>query len=101
MDQFILPPTPKQVDYARAIASRLKSEIPASSSGDRRALSAWISANHKRLNAMKTHDSARGTMATAKQVALAEKLARRRRTEVPRECFQDAKMMSRWIDRQL
>lgn len=101
MDHAILPPTPKQVDFARAIATRLKLNIPPASANDRRALSEWISVNHKRMTQSHRRDSARGSRASAKQVALAERLAKRRRTQIPPDCFQDAKSMSRWIDRLL
>jgi len=40
-----LPPTPKQLDYARAIARRLDTAIPRAGLEDRRALSHWIDAH--------------------------------------------------------
>lgn len=101
MNQTLLPPTPKQVDFANAIASRLRAKIPQTSANDRRALSEWISVHQMKLKSSSRYDSARGSHATSKQVALAERLAKRKRTSVPPECFQDAKLMSRWIDRQL
>ena len=101
MDHTLLPPTPKQVDFAQSIAARLKAQIPDSSANDRRALSEWISRNQSKLKSYVKHDSARGRGATSKQVALAENIARRKRIEVPPECFQDAGTMSRWIGRQL
>ena len=101
MDRMILPPTPKQVDFAKSIATRLKARIPESSANDRRALSEWISLHQSKLKSTARYDSARGRGATSKQVALAESLAKRKRVDVPPECFQDAATMSRWISRQL
>jgi hypothetical protein len=85
-----LPPTPKQLDYARAIARRLDTAIPRAGLEDRRALSHWIDA-HK-------PGAARGPGATSRQVAFAEKIARIKRRAIPDECFRDAGLMSRWID---
>lgn len=89
-DVQALPPTQKQLDYARAIARRLDRAIPRSELEDRRALSKWIDA-HKT-------GGAKAPGATSKQVAFAEKLARIKRRAIPDECFRDAGLMSRWID---
>ncbi len=86
-----LPPTRKQLDYARAIARRLDAAIPHSRLADRRALSDWIDVH-------KAPRSAAGPGATSRQVAFAEKLARIKRRAIPDECFRDAGLMSRWID---
>lgn len=85
-----LPPTSKQLDYARAIARRLDVAIPHASLEDRRSLSRWID-HHKVAGG--GHQGA-----TSRQVAFAEKLARIKRRAIPDECFKDAGMMSRWID---
>ncbi|MGB5559419.1 MAG: hypothetical protein WBN04_15575 [Paracoccaceae bacterium] len=92
----IVPPTPKQVTYARQIASKLHAVIPWESANDRRALSDWISRHQEQLN--RASQAAAGSGATSKQVAFAEQLARRKRLAVPDECFRDAGLMSRWID---
>ena len=84
-----LPPTQKQLDYARAIARRLDMAIPLEPLEERRALSHWIDA-HK-------GSGPRGPGATSRQVAFAEKLARIKRRAIPDECFRDAGLMSRWI----
>lgn len=89
-----VPPTPKQIAYARTIASRLHAVIPYESASDRRALSDWISRHQAQLN----RRTPAGAGATSKQVAFAEQLARRKRLAVPDECFRDAGLMSRWID---
>lgn len=86
-----LPPTQKQLDYARAIARKLDAAIPRGKLEDRRALSDWID-RHKAQRA------ASGIGATSRQVAFAEKLARIKRRAIPDECFRDAGLMSRWID---
>lgn len=92
--QYQLPPTPKQVDYARAIASRLGVVIPPDDAGDRRRLSEWID-RHKSARPARP---ARGPGATSRQVAYAERIARAKRRAIPDECFRDSGMMSRWID---
>lgn len=89
-----LPPTPKQVDYARAIAARLGKVIPVEEASDRRRLSAWID-RHKSARPAR---ASRGPGATSRQVAYAERIARAKRRAIPDECFRDAGMMSRWID---
>jgi len=90
----ILPPTDKQVAYARQIAQRLQAVIPPESAGDRRALSNWISSHREGLDR-----AFRAPGASSRQVAFAEQIARRKRLAVPDECFRDAGLMSRWIDR--
>lgn len=85
-----LPPTQKQLDYARAIARRLDQAIPHADLEDRRALSSWID-SHK-------SGGPRSPGATSRQVAFAEKIARLKRRAIPEECFRDAGLMSRWID---
>lgn len=89
-DQTPVPPTQKQVDYARAIARRLDRAIPHASLESRASLSRWIDA-HK-------PGAAPAPGATSRQVAYAEKIARIKRRAIPDECFRDAGLMSRWID---
>lgn len=89
-----LPPTPKQVDYARHIATKLGAKIPAENISDRAALSRWIGQNQPRLRAV---TPARDSRATSRQVAYAERIARAKRRAIPDECFRDAGMMSAWI----
>ena len=91
-------PTPAQVDYARAISQRLHQRIPPDDIADRRALSNWIGAHQDAYR--KAAVTARsGVGATSRQVGFAEKIARRKRLQVPDECFRDAKLMSGWISR--
>lgn len=85
-----LPPSQKQLDYARAIARRLDRSIPHASLESRASLSRWIEA-HK-------SGAGRAPGATSRQVAFAEKIARLKRRAIPDECFRDAGLMSRWID---
>ena len=89
-DPITLPPTEKQLHFARSIARRLDLAIPRAELEDRKALSKWIDA-HK-------PGGARAPGATSKQVAFAEKIARLKRRAIPDECFKDAGLMSRWID---
>lgn len=96
-DQSLIPgPTPAQVDYARKISATLRETIPPEDINDRRALSNWISSHQ---GAFKSASAvyARTPGATSKQVAYAEKIARRRRVDVPDECFRDSTLMSHWI----
>ena len=90
-----LPPTPKQVDYARHIAARLGANIPADKISDRAALSGWIGEHQARLNAQAAQP--RDSRATSRQVAFAERIARAKRRAIPDECFRDAGLMSAWI----
>ena len=90
-----LPPTPKQTDYARAIASKLGAAIPADVAQDRAALSGWIGEQQARLKTRAAQP--RDTRATSKQVAYAERIARAKHRSVPDECFRDAGLMSAWI----
>ncbi|MEJ1999108.1 MAG: hypothetical protein P8X51_12830 [Maritimibacter sp.] len=89
-ETLALPPTQKQLDYARQIARRLDMAIPRTEREDRRALSRWIDAHKVK--------SGGGGGASSKQVAYAEKIARIKRRAIPDECFRDAGLMSRWID---
>lgn len=90
-DPAPLPPTQKQLDYARAIARRLDRAIPHASLESRASLSRWIDAH-------KPTGGGQGPGATSRQVAFAEKIARMKRRAIPDECFRDAGLMSRWID---
>ena len=86
-----IPPTAKQITFARSIAGRQNILLPWDVQQDRRALSRWID--------RATHDaSASNDRPTSKQVAYAEKLSRIKRRPIPEECFQSRDLMSRWID---
>ncbi len=89
-DTQSLPPTDRQLTYARAIARKRDMPIPRGSLETRQALSRWIE-DHK------TRGPTGGT-ATSRQVAFAERIARIKRRAIPDECFRDAGLMSRWID---
>lgn len=95
MDQteFALPATPRQIAYARSLALRNRTLLPAGAEADRRRLSAWIEAQ-ARLRPAADFDA----LPSARQVAFAEKLARIKRRTVPGECFRDKALMSKWID---
>ena len=91
---YILPPTPKQVDFANVIATRLNTRIPVDATTDRRVLSEWIDQHKSKSTSPRTANG----QATSKQVAFAERIARIKRRTVPQECFRDMGMMSRWIN---
>lgn len=91
MATITLPATPKQIAYARQIASRQNVVLPWDVQSDRAKISAWISTNTGLKPALDPRPS-------SKQVAFAERLARRRHVSVPDECFKDRGLMSRWID---
>ena len=44
-ETLTLPPTQKQLDFARALARRIDARIPRAELEDRRALSRWIDAH--------------------------------------------------------
>ena len=92
-DYHILPPTEKQLVYARQLALRASIVLPWEVQQDRHAISTWISANVKK-------DAQTGfcNYASSKQVAFAERIARLKRRDIPQECFRDKSMMSKWID---
>ena len=92
---YPLPPTEKQIRYARQIALRTSHVLPWDTLQSRALLSQWIT-GHAALPANTPKPSERP--ATSRQVAFAERLAMRKHTNVPRECFQSAQIMSRWID---
>ena len=93
-DYHRLPASDKQLRFARQIAARAALELPAELHQDRRALSAWIDAHLPERR--DTPDFAR--YPSSRQVAFAERIARIKRRDVPRECFRDMGLMSRWID---
>ena len=96
--QTLPAPTPAQVDFARKISQRLNATIPWEDINDRAALSNWIGA-HQAAFKKAVASRHQGSGATSKQVAYAERIAMRKRTAVPEECFRDAGLMSKWISR--
>lgn len=98
-DYHQIPVSEKQLRFARQIAARTAQELPAEVQQDRRAISAWIDAHRPKTDRAKTDrggDISRS--ASSRQVAFAERIARIKRRDVPRECFRDMGLMSRWID---
>lgn len=87
----ILPPTPKQIAFARSLASRNKVVLPWEIQQDRRVLSQWIE-TQAAVKVTNAHD-----VPSSKQVAFAERIARAKRQAVPDECFRSRDLMSRWI----
>lgn len=92
-DRHTLPATPKQMQYATALAAKTGAQLPDGIEADRAALSAWID-GHK----PKPLEGRFADYPSSKQVGFAERIARLKRTQVPQECFRDKTMMSRWID---
>jgi hypothetical protein len=88
-----LPPTQKQILFARKLSLQSNALLPWNVQQDRRSLSRWIDAQKANLRG-----SDAASRPTSKQVAFAERLATVKRTNVPDACFQDRLMMSRWID---
>jgi hypothetical protein len=87
----ILPPTPKQMAYAKSIAGQKNITLPWDVQHDRRALSKWI-------DDAKGLASVQSDRPSSKQVAYAERIARTKRRSIPDECFASRDLMSRWID---
>ena len=92
-DYHILPPTEKQLNFARILANRAAVVLPWEAQQDRRSISVWIEAaiQHAPLTKFSNY-------ASSKQVAFAERIARLKRRDIPQECFRDKSMMSKWID---
>lgn len=85
-----LPPTEKQIAYARKLAARNHVVLPWANLQDRQALSDWIS---EQASSRPGHDD----RPSSKQVAYAERIARIKRRSIPDECFRSRSLMSSWI----
>lgn len=92
-DYHILPPTEKQLLYARKLAVNASIVLPWEVQQDRRSISDWIEVNAQKAPVLKFSN-----YASSKQVAFAERIARLKRRVIPHECFRDKAMMSKWID---
>ena len=93
MTEHAVPATPRQIAYARSLALRNQTLLPADTQQDRHRLSAWI---HQQ--AQLTPAARLDPRPSPKQVAFAERIARIKRRAVPPECFRDKGLMSKWID---
>lgn len=96
-DYHTLPASEKQISFARALAARTGDVLPHAVAQDRRRLSDWID-RHKRAPVCSATGGAFSNYPSSKQVAFAERLARVKRRDIPRECFRDRGLMSKWID---
>ena len=96
-DYHRLPASEKQIRFARALAERTGDVLPHELTQDRKRLSAWID-RHKTTRVVSATGGRFSNYPSSKQVAFAERLARARRRDIPRECFRDRGLMSRWID---
>lgn len=92
-DYHLLPASPKQLDFARRIAQRIRRPLPDEVQADRSRLSAWIDENKRRMPVSRFSD-----YPSSRQVAFAERLARIKHRDLPPECFRDKAIMSKWID---
>lgn len=92
-DYHILPPTEKQLNYARTLAQRGGVTLSWEAQQDRDSISTWIDAAIKAQPVSKFSN-----YASSNQVAFAERIARIKRRVIPHECFRDKTMMSKWID---
>ncbi len=97
-DYHHLPVTEKQIRYARRIALGAGIPLPWEAQQDRPTLSSWIDQHHELLERALLGESDANGRPTSKQVAFAERLAQRRRCDVPDECFRSRSLMSKWID---
>jgi hypothetical protein len=93
-DYHQVPVTEKQLAFARQISTLSSVVHPWEIQQNRYALSCWID----------THKIAKPTgqfsnYPSSKQVGFAERIARIKRRDILRKCFQDRGMMSKWIDR--
>jgi len=93
-DYHQLPVSDKQLRFAHSLAARAALDLPDEVIQDRRRLSAWINTHLARQKSA----SPFSRYPSSKQVAFAERIARIKRRHVPRECFRDMGLMSRWID---
>lgn len=92
-DYHQIPPTEKQMKYARSIAIGSRIVLPWNVQQDRKLLSGWIDENKSQLK-----NNPFAAYPSSKQVGFAERIARIKRTQVPPECFKDKTLMSKWID---
>ncbi|MDW4499103.1 hypothetical protein R5H30_13990 [Sulfitobacter sp. D35] len=89
-----LPATEKQVRFAHQLALRTGDSLPEGITRNRQALSRWIDQHNVAAGRRRVPSD----QPSSKQVAFAERIARIRRREIPRECFHDRGLMSKWID---
>lgn len=88
---YTIPATPKQIAYARQLASRNGVVLPWEVQQDRKAISAWIDEQAARIAPTSDHP-------TSRQVQFAERIARAKHRAIPDECFRNRSMLSAWID---
>lgn len=89
-----LPPTQKQVLYARELALRTNTPLPADVRQERYRLSRWIDAQKSQMGRIGDR-----LAPSAKQLAFAERIARARRLDIPDDCYRSRRELSLWIDR--
>ncbi len=90
----VLPPTERQMRYARRIAEQAGIVLPWEIQQNRKALSEWIEINQHRGQ----HRAPQPDTPSSRQVGYAERIARARRRTIPDECYRSRDLLSRWID---
>ncbi|WP_419738640.1 hypothetical protein [Ruegeria sp.] len=91
-----LPPTDRQLRYARRIAAAAHLLLPWAIQQDRKALSEWIEANEGKLK--QPEAQGRPDTPSSRQVGYAERIACARGRTIPDECYRSRSLLSRWID---
>lgn len=98
----VVPPTKRQLLYARRIATSAGIVLPWSVQQDRASLSQWISDNahlmQGRQGSAHSVSAAPDDQPSSRQVAWAERIARARRRQIPDECYRSRSLMRGWID---
>ena len=96
----VVPPTKRQLLYARRIATSAGIVLPWSVQQDRASLSQWISNNAHRIQRTRpaSRAAAPDDRPSSRQVAWAERIARARRRQIPDECYRSRSLMRGWID---
>ena len=90
----VLPPTERQMRYARRIAERAGIILPWEVQQNRKTLSEWIDTNQHQLQ----NRAPQPDTPSSRQVGYAERIARARRRTIPDECYRSRNLLSRWID---
>lgn len=99
-------PSEKALAFARQISMEISQSIPEDALTDSAALSKWIDSHRGGQGASagsgsgpaKRSSSVDNDRPSSRQVGFAEKVATRKRIEVPPECYKSKSRMSQWLD---
>jgi DNA topoisomerase-3 len=98
-------PSEKQIEFANKIAEAASVAIPDDAMSDAKALSDWINKHKGKLLPKGNGDGGNGApkgdddgRPSGKAISFAERIAQRKRIQVPREAYQDRARLSAWID---